>query len=256
MPADRIRKRDHGFLIPEKFVTVFEGARDYIGNPKHIRKAGQGRKCVDGRYTPEQSLGAIATPGCDFGYVLTLMALKPEMTAHQAFDSVYNIVTRDGGKFYMHTDDLGHGPIGCGHVAKATSPEHAPSYGLNSDRVMEALIYARKKIDAGDANIVQMELKGTHLEKAVLRVQSEDYTIESSDGQEMYFIYDELRDKTNMRRLAKELGVSVSEFIKHHDKQTLAILHILARGKPIIDVSILEEGESIKAELINIAKIQ
>ncbi len=95
-------------------------------------------ECGDGRYTKEQSGGAIRAFGGDFGMVMAFAgALKDEGTyidadgiATRYFRAVKKVRGEDT-KLYHHTDTHNHalGEIGCGHVAKATSPEHDGLYG-------------------------------------------------------------------------------------------------------------------------------
>lgn len=245
----RARARSAATLIPEAMVQNFEAARLFIGS--HIRSAGDGRKCVDGRYQSEEN--GIATPGGDFGYVLALMAVKPELTGIQAFDLVYNAVVGSDGKgtFYMHTDTHG-GIIGCGHVGKALVPENADAYGVDAAKVEEAVVYAKQRIADGDSHIIMVPLKGTHKEKGVFRVHGSNYTIASSDAaddEKMYFIYDVDRDKDYIRGLARKLGVSFKEFYDKHNKQLEVILRLLASGKPVYDVDIHEANGQKSATL-------
>lgn len=234
--------------VPTEFVGMLENARVYFGS--HIVDATDGRKCVDGRYTRE--FAGIATPGGDFGFVITLMALKPELSAEQAFDAVYNAVTQDGGSFYMHTAvDLHGAPIGCGHIAKAMIADNEPSYGnIDHQKVADALVYAQKRMNEG-ANIVMVPLPGSHREKGVGQVHGSKYTVaacDSADSEQMYFIYDVERNRDYIKNLSDKLGVSFDEFYRLHNQQLQAILKLLAIGYPIYDIFISDDGKRAKVE--------
>ena len=58
-----------------------EHAQQHIEN--NIVAAKEGRKCVDGRYGPDQGTGFIARPGADFGYVMVLLALNRKYFYYQ-----------------------------------------------------------------------------------------------------------------------------------------------------------------------------
>ena len=76
--------------IEEKLHTV----ERYI--QASLTPAKDGRKCVDGRYLPNQSAGMISRPGGDCGYVMALLALNSKkklgLTPEQCFNAVYKAV--------------------------------------------------------------------------------------------------------------------------------------------------------------------
>lgn len=159
-------------------------------------------ECGDGRYTSQQADGAIRAFGGDFGIVMAFAgALKDEGT----YLDCEEIVTRylravkkvrgEDTKLYHHTDTDNHalGKIGCGHAARATSPEHQGLYGSLTHEDVKELYNSFSK----NPDISLTILEGKHREKAVLFVHGESddsnihYSINSMDANgNMYFVVD------------------------------------------------------------------
>lgn len=208
----------------------------------------EGRKCVDGRYLPYQSRGAIARPGGDAGYVLALLALDRKkhlgMTPEQCFNAVYKVVAKGNGKFGMHTDhytdpdgQTHHGLIGCGHLAKAASRSFSEEYEVLRKDMERFVEYIRNVADISPA-LEMVNLEGGHKESGVLVVESRVHTVSSQnvENREMYFVYDEERDTAFLKNLVSEMaiaGVSYAEMKRESDLQLHATLHILARHLPV-----------------------
>jgi hypothetical protein len=159
-------------------------------------------ECGDGRYTKEQAQGAIRAFGGDFGMVMAFAgALKDEGTYIDSEEIVRRYlravkkVRGEDTKLYHHTDTHNHslGEIGCGHAAKASSPEHDGLYGSLTHSDVKDLYNSFSK----DPNSNLTVLEGEHQEKAVLFVHgvSDDtdihYSINSMDTKgNMYFVVD------------------------------------------------------------------
>ena len=159
-------------------------------------------ECGDGRYTSEQSDGAIRAFGGDFGMVMAFAgALKDEGT-HLDSDEIVTRYLRavkkirgSETKLYHHTDTHNHatGEIGCGHAAKASSPEHDGLYGSLTHQDVRKLY--KSFAQNPDSNLTVLE--GEHQEKGVLFVHGEPddtdihYTLNSMDKNgNMYFVVD------------------------------------------------------------------
>lgn len=216
-----------------------------------IIPAKSGRKCVDGRYLPDQATGMIARPGGDGGYVMALMAVNRKknlgMTPEHCFNLIYNAVASDKG-FCMHTDhtadpdDATHiGLIGCGHLAKAANRRFCNDYDVNSDDVEKVITYARnlKEISSG---VHVVNLGGEHQERGVIIVESDNYTVLADNPElgQMYFVYDEQRDTAFLKKLVKEIaieGVTYEDMKAESDLQLQATLQLLALHLPIIKVT-------------------
>lgn len=222
---------------------------------QNIIHAHEGRKCVDGRYLPNQATGMIARPGGDCGYVMALLAVNKKkrlgLTPEQCFNLIYKVVAKTKG-FCMHTDHLtdpdNHthkGLIGCGHLAKAASKELAKDYDVESEDIKRVVEYSRNLADISKT-IHVVNLAGEHQEQGVLVIDSTTYTINADDPRlgRMYFIYDKARDEAFMQSLANKLrieGITSEELYKQlrkeSDIQLRATLHNLAKGLPVYNVS-------------------
>lgn len=159
-------------------------------------------ECGDGRYTKEQSDGAIRAFGGDFGMVMSFAgALKDEgiqLSSDEIVDRYLNAVKKVRGedtKLYHHTDTHNHalGEIGCGHAAKASNPEHDGLYGKLTHQDVRQLYASFSSNPNSNLTI----LEGEHQEKAVFFVHGgpDDtdihYSINSMDTNgNMYFVVD------------------------------------------------------------------
>lgn len=174
-------------------------------------------ECGDGRYTKEQADGAIRAFGGDFGMVMAFAAsLKDEGTYLDSDEIIARYlravkkVRGEDTKLYHHTDTHNHalGEIGCGHAAKASSPQYDGLYGSLTHQDVKDLY----KSFAKDPNSNLTILEGEHQEKAVLFVHGgpDDtdihYSINSMDASgNMYFVVD-------MDRINKFIGQVVPLF--------------------------------------------
>lgn len=165
-----------------------------------LRKANNTRvECIDGRYTPEQSEGAVRAPGGDLGMVMAFAGalkdegtyLAPEEIVERYLRSVRNKRGTDA-RLYYHDDDSSH-PIGCGHVAKASSPEYDGLYGSLTYQEVRQLY----EVFTSHPQAHKTVLEGTHAEKGVLFIHGESeegpvpYTINSRDAKgNMFFVVD------------------------------------------------------------------
>lgn len=222
---------------------------------KHIKEntvAGrEGRRCIDGRYLPDQARGTIARPGGDFGYVMIFLALARKagisLSPEQCFNLVYNAVTVRGDKFTMHTDNhtglTDPAKIGCGHITFGLDEKVASRYfELNPTDVKKALVNARERRLYG-ASIDLVTLSGEHEEQGVLVVTGTQETVNprSKTGESVYFVYDRTRDEEYMRGLVARLRlpqIKFEDFKRVSDRQLAATLELLAPDKPVFEVDV------------------
>jgi hypothetical protein len=226
-----------------------------LGNVKayvqqSIVPAHDGRKCVDGRYYPNQGTGMIARPGGDCGYVMALLAASERKGLHlppeHCFNIIYKIVSKNNG-FSMHTDHAcdpdektHRGLIGCGHLAKAATKKLSKDYDVKSDDIKRIVLYARN-IHEITQNLQMINLNGEHQERGVLVIKSEEYSILADNPtlNQMYFIYDEQRDNAFLKKLVSEIGlaeITYEDLKRESDIQLQATLQNLAAGLPIFEV--------------------
>src|SRR4030042_5915084 len=228
---------------------------------ENLTRANNSRiECGDGRYTPEQSDGAIRAFGGDFGMVMALAgALKDKGTLLSADEIVaryLNAVKKvrgQGTKLYHHTDTHNHakGEIGCGHAAKRSSPENDGMYGSLTADDVRALYESFSQNPESNLTV----LEGEHQEKAVLFVHGgpDDadihYSLNSMDENgNMYFVVD-------MDRINRFIGEVVPVFSeglptpvaengvkKSFLKQMQATADLLASGLDTFKISIDGKG--------------
>jgi len=222
---------------------------------RNLLLARVGRKCVDGRYLPNQASGMLARPGGDCGYVMALLAVnrkkKLGLTPEQCFNAVYKIVSKNKG-FCMHTDHhtdpdnhTHKGLIGCGHLAKAATKELAKEYDVDSNDMRRVVEYSRNIAEI-NKTVHMVNLAGDHQEQGVLVIESTNYTVNADDPKlgRMYFIYDKARDEDFMKALVEDMaleGITSDELYKQMKKesdiQLRATLHNLAKDLPVYTIS-------------------
>jgi hypothetical protein len=234
---------------------------------KNTVQGKDGRKCVDGRYPPDQAAGMIARAGGDCGYVMALMAINKKkklgMTPEQCLNAVYKVIrTKLHGAFCIHTDHhvdplhesanqkMHQTLIGCGHLSKAaTQGRLREKYDVHNEDVKKIIAYARNLADIGEG-VEIVNLAGEHAERGVLLVDDATYTVNAWDQEmhKMYFIYDKKRDEEFMKKLVKEInlpGVTFADMKKESDIQLQATLHNLAKGLPLYNVSYKEKTPNV-----------
>lgn len=221
--------------------------------------AREGRRCIDGRYLPDQARGTIARPGGDFGYVMVFLALVRKvginLSPEQCFNLVYNAVAIRGNKFSMHTDNhvnlKNHAKIGCAHIAFGLDEKISPAYNeVNPTDVQKALVNARQRMLYG-ISVDLAALAGEHQEQGVLVVTGTQRTVNPLNraGDSMYFVYDRERDMEFMRGLVERLRlpqIKFEDFKRVSDRQLAATLELLAPGKPVYEVNVDDAESSIK----------
>lgn len=246
--------------LHQEFKAELERTIDYV--EKNVVQAHEGRKCVDGRYLPDQATGMVARPGGDSGYVMALMAVCKKknlgLTPEQCFNAVYKVISKGDGHFCMHTDHHADpdshthkGLIGCGHLVKAATDTLCKEYDVDSHDVERFVEYARNLAEI-EPSMDIVNLEGEHEEKGVLVISSEEFTVNADNPQmhRMYFIYDEKRDSEFMKDLVASLDigeVSFDEMKKESDIQLQATLNNLAKGLPIYKITF--DGELPHVEL-------
>lgn len=255
--VEEIQTTEHEVSIDAALTHVVKG----------MTAAKEGRKCVDGRYAADGAeSGMIARPGGDYGYVMALLSVNRHknlgLTPEQCVDAVYNALTADGNKFYMHTDTHAHPShehdtagehhdapvIGCGHIAKALNSELATGYAIPEEDMQRAFDHMQTYIQQGKS-VHMAVLEGSHWEQGVLVVDSETHAVNPHNEDEkensMYFVYDKKRDdayieKELMPRLHIE-GLTAEDFKTASDIQLKATLHNLALGAQMYHVEIDED---------------
>jgi hypothetical protein len=252
------------FLTPEQ-VEVFVNTNKYEINQSQWYLS----RCIDGRYESEAGLEPLAKPGADIGDLMMMLAANTQyalnLTPEIMLDVLINTV---GGKenFRIHTDCHNHHHedkkekcLGCGHLKQATLDKDA--YGLEKediDFIFEALHQLKSN---GAKNNV---LEGDHLEKAVIILKSQNYSIypkiKKETGNIKCFVYSKTLDDKRRRLLAQNLLPHIKsdrdineEYLYEilttvSDQQLFETVSRLAPEHPIYNVEIDEEGEVVIKE--------
>lgn len=210
---------------------------------ENLIKAGGGSMCVDGRYPPGVDKGRIARPGGDGGDVMVLLALRDEgrlnlpeseLTPEALTLRVMRAVNKEGREFTIHTDDH----VGCAHLAKAADPQTAQPYGVKSEDMQRVIVFAEKRAQGG-GRIRITRLPGPHAEQGVLVIDSENWTVNHSNGSTQFFVYDQKRDINYVEQLVPALnipGLTAANFLRVAEKQRNATLNSVAKdpqGNPL-----------------------
>ena len=205
----------------------------------------KGRKCIDGRYLSEdENSGMIACPGADFGYVMAMLGYNHEqklgMSVVDCVKRVYDAVISLDDTFYMHTDshenpDVVYS-IGCGHAFKPTIDENANQYGLQAKDVQKTIQMLKT---SQEFKVQMVNLPGEHKEEGVLIIKDEEFTVNSQEGEHMYFVYDKKRDDIFLKQLVEKLAMEnivYENFQRVSTMQLSVTLQLLAKGLPLFEV--------------------
>lgn len=220
-------------------------------------------RCIDGRYNESiENLEPLAKPGADIGELMMLCAANNQYALNLTYDQIYKIFIQTIGKenLRIHTDshfchdkDEKNQCLGCGHFKQGNLDMQA--YGLtleDIDFIYKTLIALKKQ---GIKNDV---LEGDHLEKAVVIVNSNKYSIRSmfkSRGEVLeVFVYHKTLDDLRRKQIAQNLSSVLkndkydSEYLYEiltntADEQLFETVGRLAKDLPIYKVKIDDNGE-------------
>lgn len=214
-------------------------------------------KCVDGGYREDEAVGAMAIAGAHLGVSMALLARGK--TPLEAFELVYNFVSKDGHPYCWHTDSHeGHGSIvGCGHCNLGITKGNF--YELNGALVEELLQIVRNATNEGMKKIECITLNREHTERAVLVVTGSEYTVKPWDetANSQYFIYDKTRHEDFLQAFAEFSGLNYDELLAESGKQANTTLGLLgtSKGKPMIMVNV-DADEPVVEYLGDVAVVE
>ena len=229
-------------FMNQELIASQEQARLFVETNK-IEADSSKAVCGDGRFTPEQSRGYIRMFGGDEGLLMAIYGAMLESQIHHKI-SYTELVARfgaslreergDGVAIGVHTDthNLGDAEIGCGHVAKAVKGQ-AKHKHVKPEHVMDL----HSEIISGEHEKVILD--GHHQEQAVLLVYGRDWSVNSFDGENMYFVVDIDRSIDLINRVVPALGIEglSAEMVKDHfECQMNETASHLAAGKDIFAV--------------------
>ena len=210
--------------------------------------------CADGRYDHEQSRGGTRAFGADFGPIIAIAATLKDDGTHLSAEEIVERYWRakcqvvgKKTKLNYHTDthNLDSDKIGCGHIAKATNPEHDGLYGSITFQEVQDLYTSFSKHPEAELTV----LKGNHEERAVLLGRGTSHSVHSKDKKgRMYFVADV--DRTNMfiDRIVPFFSVGLlypvnAEKVKqNYHRQMQATSDLIAAGLDQFKVTIRPDG--------------
>jgi hypothetical protein len=190
-------------------IASLEQARQFV----EVNKIPANNKkaiCGDGRVNKEQSKGYLRAFGGDEGFMMTIQGAATELGKEISptelvarYGAGIRQIRGDDAVIGTHTDEHNLGPdeIGCGHVAKAVKGQ-AKHKSIGPEDVVDL----HENILAAD-NHEQIVLEGHHAEKAVLLIYGKEWTVNSFDGEHMYFVVDIDRSMEFIEQIVPLLGI-------------------------------------------------
>ncbi len=250
-------------------ITAF--VRNNIVDAKYNRLV-----CGDGRYRPDQSMGALHMFGGDMGALAAFWrAGKKADPPH--FNSItdiercvveyqdakvkalsdFGVPETEARRLYLHTDghgDEANGKYGCGHMTHLSGGVLADKdYYDTDDAEMRALF--QYVTTSGKVDHEKTLLNGSHAERSVIYVHGESgskempkFTLNSTDTKgsgEMHFVVDYDRTMGYLNRLSTALhikGITAEALQQSYQKHELTTARKLASGYQVVDVYITDRN--------------
>lgn len=230
--------------------------KEFVG--ANIVEADNSRvECGDGRYTYDQSQGAIRVFGGDFGIIMAVAAaLKKEGIQMDTDEIVFRYlqavkkIRGEDARLYYHTDSDHPIPgIGCGHAEKASDLLYEKLYfPLKASQVKD--LY--ESFVANPSSEVTV-LEGKHKEKGVLLVYGKndasepEYSVNSSDSADQYFVLDLPRTSLFIKDFFPQFSKDLPKYVGSQSvmqaylSQIASTAHLLAEGLPQYKVAIAND---------------
>lgn len=234
--ADMVNTIERG-MAPE-INDQLERAKSYTQAPGNIRPANDYiLECSDGRYTPDQSNGAVRVFGGDVGILFAVMDALDKKGIEYSVDQLVERYSRAlqspqihrDGKIHYHTDthSVQENGVGCGHVKRI----------INENPKAKELFGKIVKLSDNQKN--ETVLEGKHEEEGVLVVEDSDSTVNSSSMDGQFFVVDMARVRGYMGMITKTLGyeeLSSEDVLSSYTEQMSATAMTIAPDKPMFEV--------------------
>lgn len=244
-------------MIKEKKVATLKEAQQYV--TANTVRAEKGSMCVDGRYVVAVDYGRVARPGGDGGDVETLLYLRDqgkldlpeeELTPEALTDRVIKVVNNMGEDFTIHTDNHSHSTpelnsaedasLGCAHLAKAADSVTSQPYKVNPEDMQRVIKHIKRRKEEG-AKVRITKLNGLHLEQGILVVIGKEMTVNHSNVDTQFFVYDQARDydyiKNDLLPRLDIPGLTIEDYLEASKLQREATLGYVAKGLSIFTVN-------------------
>lgn len=230
-------------------------------DPRKSREVNGGEIYGDGSIFIHRTIhehNAVRSPGASLGYVMILLAAKPDLSIEQAVDLVDKFENIRGRKFTYHQDThnkkglKGGEGLGCGHIDKAI--KYPELYGLKKDRAEEMVKYVDQKIEKEEMTANVPVLEGDHRESGVLVIITDKNNpktvVPIDDKGNEYFRYDKTLHEEEIKKLANfacqnKIKVTGDELLESAKMQIDATLSLLAEGKPMSQIDLTGEEAKV-----------
>lgn len=231
-----------------------------------VRAANNGKiDCGDGRFDGDQTSGSLRAFGGDAGFIEPAVATLEEAGVHatpEQYESAYLAAKAKifpDAKINVHADSHFSGdPLsGCGYIKHSTTqdPDHDSIFEEHTPVVKSVVNHILRRDEQGQLPLtvnVEDVAREKHSEKAVIFVNSRNYSVNSNDGQKMYFVVDMARSDDYMAQLwphlLNQLGVdeanvpTLKDYRKWFTRYMVATASILAPGKQIFELDFDDQG--------------
>lgn len=214
-------------------------------------------RCIDGRYAPSKDLEPLAKPGADAGDLLSVLSLRKKYSlSFKNEDLAESMIDLMSGatNIRFHTDNHSDGVArGCGHLKQASL--YSIEYFIDYSDVDFVFSTLQRYKSEGAKEVI---LEGGHLERAVIIVDSDYFSVQSSekigDQINQAFIYQRTLDNRRRQLLiefllpiiygsfkpSKEYLYQVLSEVSN--QQLMMSVNKLAKGLPVYEVMIDKNG--------------
>jgi len=252
-----------------KYILTLNDVDAFVSSTKYQVENPLISRCIDGRYTPAETLPILGFPGADPGQLGVIFAALHTNGIEGDHTKIVEAVSKVVGgkdKLHQHTDSHADQTVtlgGCGHIKQAsTDPE---AYSLTNEDIgfiKEVFTPLRKQNET--------VLHGDHQEGAVLLLKggwgvAPQATIQTQDGRKavqvfvFHSTYATKRNKIIAQQLVDSGAVTLPrgtdvEYIERalHEETENHLMETakrLAKGLPIYEVSFDERGDFVIKEL-------
>ncbi len=246
--TERDRRFGEKIRIPEfgEFDVVEAVDDDGCVDPRKAKDPQSNEALPNHSMRSSHSVGALRSPGATFGKAMAVAAAVPGISPQAAIEAVAEWKKSKGKNFTWHEDDHDHQQddgLGCGHIDRASKAENENLYGLPSRVVRTMRDYVRQKVRGGEMKVEAPKLTGSHREKGVLVVLSEDKTVNPVANGNEFFRHDALRHDEEIKgigRFLRSQGIPAGDenLLAAAEKQRNATLTLLAEDLPVYEVDL------------------
>lgn len=197
-----------------------------------------------------RQVGELRSLGATLGRIMAArVVIGSRMTVQGVSDMVIRWQLAEKRTPSMHEAHICQDPLGCGHVDNAASGTYERGYNISSEDVLAVVDHVVDSARNNELEVVSPVLSGPHIEKGLLIVESQDFTVDPAGK---YFRHDHGRDETAYESLAgyitaeHSLDVTAPELSIAAARQRSVTLGILAAGLPAWEIEIGQGTSSVR----------